>query len=76
MVGLASFTHLVASGVPETPLQYTEWLLWTVFLMALAVGIVYVFLLIWSLGKHLSHEPLAQDKPLPRTPSSQVPRQR
>lgn len=50
------------SGI-ETPLQETQWLLDLVFLLALAVGITYVFLLLWTLAKHISHEPLAQNRP-------------
>ncbi|MDE1820005.1 MAG: hypothetical protein KGJ23_04235 [Euryarchaeota archaeon] len=70
MSHVASVLQLSAGSIPKTPLQYTQFLLWTVFLMALAVGIVYVFLLLWTLSKHLSHEPLARDRPLtpPRSP--------
>lgn len=49
----------------ETPAQLTNDLLIYIFLLALGVGVVYVILLIWTLSKHLSHEPLARDKPLP-----------
>lgn len=55
----------------ETPLQLTSWLFWLVTLLALAVGITYVFLLIWTLGRHISHEPLARTRyapPRPRSP--------
>ncbi len=71
--GLATFSLLLAQSVPKTPLQYTEWLLWTVFLMALAVGIVYILLLIWALARHISHEPLAQDRPVPGVAQAQKP---
>lgn len=61
----------LADTIPPTPLQLTDWLLYTVLLMALAVGVVYVFLLIWTLSRHISHEPLARDRPAPpRRPAS------
>jgi Ca2+/H+ antiporter len=48
-----------------TPAQETTDLLWFVFLLALAVGIVYVFLLWWTLSRHVSHEPLAHSRSAP-----------
>lgn len=62
---------LTGGGAPvlhalETPLQLTEWLLWYIFGIALAVAIVYVGLLLWTLSRHISHEPLAQSKPVPK----------
>jgi hypothetical protein len=52
----------VFANVP-TPLQETLWLYWTVFLLALAVGLVYIFLLLWGLSRFRGHEPRASDQP-------------
>lgn len=59
---------VVADTIPPTPLQLTQDLLWFTFILALGVGVVYVGLLLWALGKHISHEPLAREKPGPRLP--------
>ena len=76
---MALAARWTAGGIPPTPLELTQTLFWAVFLLALAVGIVYVALLIWTLARHLSHEPLARDRALrPRrtAPPSSSPRSR
>ncbi len=60
---LASWTGPLVRTALQTPLQLTQFLFWYVFLLALGVGIVYVLLLLWALAKHISHEPLARDRP-------------
>lgn len=69
--------HLSGGGVPawvlsalQSPFQLTYWLLLTIFFMALAVGLVFVGLLVYGLIRFHVREVPAHLKNVARPPRS------